>query len=845
MIAPYLRSSAVVLVLLTAYFHTALSVQVTVGVVYTAGNKEAYSGTVRQVLQYVNASDDYGTGDVTLSIVEQEANCSSENAIYKVINSFRQQDICNIVVINNDRKSDEGSAPCSFHNDNDTSLLALFVSRPSRSGVLRNSGPGVMNLYPEPIDLSKMVIDTVQKYRWTSAFVLYDKFADSYRTLEQFLNWAADRDWLLRVKEIPLLSRSEVNRRELRELLVQIRMSREVHVILMTNSDIIVTVLEKAVHMQMLNYQYQWVITSLNGPLGTVPLEDYEYSGARMTFFHPNFELGDDTRLFERFVNDAVLTVVNAAADMVEDTGGTDQCLLHSYATKVEFEGYSGTVAFNKDGIRDNLQMDLLENKGRELKKVGTWSSWHGTNLTSTFNTSFLTNPVLGGKKLKIITKPRHPYVQVKKNADAFELEGEERFEGYLMDLIRKMALHLNFTYSLEILEDAHVGEKQPDGSWDGMIGLLFNYEVDVVLDAVSTRSFRLEAVDFTEPIEMSGYYLIMKRPSKAIPGIFQFLAPFSTTVWIVIGCACLLVAILSTIISYLDPYEWHQLGKRGEVKPDEGGNWDFLNSMWSAWGAFVGGGAEYLPCSYAGRVLSSTWWFVILVVISSYTANLAAFLTQTRLEETVSSLEELASSKFDYGALARNTIVQFLQTATDEPYKTIGNYLKQNKEEVLLSTRDELLDKAAWEKFVYIADAENAFIVKDERCELITVGEKFFLSPLALMLPRGSPYTKEFNRLILEFRENGFMDILHNRWFRARGKCDSRFSKTDQSVLGLESFAGLFYFMLMGIALTMLVLAAEKVWFMRQDSKDEKRSNLELADLGGAKDGELDALRA
>jgi len=59
-----------------------------------------------------------------------------------------------------------------------------------------------------------------------------------------------------------------------------------------------------------------------------------------------------------------------------------------------------------------------------------------------------------------------------------FELEGEERFEGYLMDLIRKMALHLNFTYSLEILEDAHVGEKQPDGSWDGMIGLLFNYEV-------------------------------------------------------------------------------------------------------------------------------------------------------------------------------------------------------------------------------------------------------------------------------------------------------------------------------------------------------------------------------
>jgi hypothetical protein len=43
--------------------------------------------------------------------------------------------------------------------------------------------------------------------------------------------------------------------------------------------------------------------------------------------------------------------------------------------------------------------------------------------------------------------------------------------------------------------------------------------------------------------------------------------------------------------------------------------------------------GVDFAPRSASARVVASAWWFFTLILISSYTANLAAFLTVERLE--------------------------------------------------------------------------------------------------------------------------------------------------------------------------------------------------------------------
>ena len=55
----------------------------------------------------------------------------------------------------------------------------------------------------------------------------------------------------------------------------------------------------------------------------------------------------------------------------------------------------------------------------------------------------------------------------------------------------------------------------------------------------------------------------------------------------------------------------------------------------------FQGGGEA--PKNLSGRLVAATWWLFGFIVIASYTANLAAFLTVSRLETPVDSLEDLA----------------------------------------------------------------------------------------------------------------------------------------------------------------------------------------------------------
>lgn len=46
-------------------------------------------------------------------------------------------------------------------------------------------------------------------------------------------------------------------------------------------------------------------------------------------------------------------------------------------------------------------------------------------------------------------------------------------------------------------------------------------------------------------------------------------------------------------------------------------------------------GGGE-APKNISGRLVAATWWLFGFIIIASYTANLAAFLTVSRLEQQI-----------------------------------------------------------------------------------------------------------------------------------------------------------------------------------------------------------------
>jgi len=66
---------------------------------------------------------------------------------------------------------------------------------------------------------------------------------------------------------------------------------------------------------------------------------------------------------------------------------------------------------------------------------------------------------------------------------------------------------------------------------------------------------------------------------------------------------------------------------------------------------------------SLAGRIVGSVWWFFTLIIISSYTANLAAFLTIERMLTPIESADDLAKqNEIAYGTLDAGSTKDFFR---------------------------------------------------------------------------------------------------------------------------------------------------------------------------------------
>ena len=68
-------------------------------------------------------------------------------------------------------------------------------------------------------------------------------------------------------------------------------------------------------------------------------------------------------------------------------------------------------------------------------------------------------------------------------------------------------------------------------------------------------------------------------------------------------------------------------------------------------------------PKAASSRIVAGIWWFFTTILISSYTANLAAFLTVERMATPIESAEDLADqSEISYGTLVGGSTMTFFR---------------------------------------------------------------------------------------------------------------------------------------------------------------------------------------
>lgn len=97
------------------------------------------------------------------------------------------------------------------------------------------------------------------------------------------------------------------------------------------------------------------------------------------------------------------------------------------------------------------------------------------------------------------------------------------------------------------------------------------------------------------------------------------------------------------------------------ECEKDEPNRLTLSNSFWFTVSSLMQQGPEICPSSASTRIATVFWWFFALIFISSYTANLAAFLTTERMITPIENADDLAKqTKIKYGTLGRGSTMTF-----------------------------------------------------------------------------------------------------------------------------------------------------------------------------------------
>ncbi|XP_067946390.1 glutamate receptor ionotropic, kainate 2-like [Watersipora subatra] len=387
-------------------------------------------------------------------------------------------------------------------------------------------------------------------------------------------------------------------------------------------------------------------------------------------------------------------------------------------------------------------------------------------------------------------------------------------FYGFAKDMLDRIAQNLNFSVSLFEVADETTGHRLENGSWTGMIGTLIKKEADLALGELTINYERSSVIDFTKPFMNMGISILFKRPKQDPPKLFSFLQPFHDRIWMCMIGAYAFVSVYTFAVARVSPYEWknpHACNPDSDTLENE---FTMLNSFWFAMGSLMLQGSEVAPRASSTRIISGVWSFFTLILISSYTANLAAFLTITRMSTPIQNADDLSKqTAIKYGCQYGGSTYRFFQKAKIPTYEKMWNFMSQNPD-VFVNKSQMGIAKVKGGKYAYLMESTPLRYQVSKNCDLMEVGGELDSKGYGIGLPKNSPYRDIISNEILRLSESQVLLRMYNEWWDvSQPKCEQRedsVSSTNAAQLGMDNLGGVFVFLVGGFALALTIAILE-----------------------------------
>uniref|UniRef100_A0A8C0ESR5 Glutamate receptor n=1 Tax=Bubo bubo TaxID=30461 RepID=A0A8C0ESR5_BUBBB len=670
-----------------------------------------------------------------------------------------------------------------------------------------------VSLYPDFSSLSRAILDLVQFFKWKTVTVVYDDSTGLIR-LQELIKAPSRYNLRLKIRQLP------ADTKDAKPLLKEMKRGKEFHVIFDCSHEMAAGILKQALAMGMMTEYYHYIFTTLD--LFALDVEPYRYSGVNMTGFRilntENTQVSSiiekwsmerlqappkpDSGLLDGFMTtdaalmyDAVHVVSVAVQQFPQMTVSSLQCNRHkpwrfgtrfmSLIKEAHWEGLTGRITFNKtNGLRTDFDLDVISLKEEGLEK-------------------------------------EEPYVMFKKSDKP--LYGNDRFEGYCIDLLRELSTILGFSYEIRLVEDGKYGaQEDASGQWNGMVRELIDHKADLAVAPLAITYVREKVIDFSKPFMTLGISILYRKPNGTNPGVFSFLNPLSPDIWMYILLAYLGVSCVLFVIARFSPYEWynpHPCNPDSDVVEN---NFTLLNSFWFGVGALMQQGSELMPKALSTRIVGGIWWFFTLIIISSYTANLAAFLTVERMESPIDSADDLAKqTKIEYGAVEDGATMTFFKKSKISTYDKMWAFMSSRRQSVLVKSNEEGIQRVLTSDYAFLMESTTIEFVTQRNCNLTQIGGLIDSKGYGVGTPMGSPYRDKITIAILQLQEEGKLHMMKEKWWRGNG-CPEEESK-EASALGVQNIGGIFIVLAAGLVLSVFVAVGEFLYKSKKNAQLEK----------------------
>ncbi|KAG8448103.1 hypothetical protein GDO86_015266 [Hymenochirus boettgeri] len=713
--------------------------------------------------------------------------------------------------------------------------------------------------------LKGAILTLLNEYNWQKFVYLYDT-ERGFSILQAIMEAAVQNNWQVTARSVGNIKDVQ----EFKRIIEEMDRRQEKRFVIDCEVERINTILEQVVILGKHTRGYHYMLANLG--FTSISLDRVMHGGANVTGFQiVNNENPIVQQFLQRWVrlderefpearnsplkytsaltHDAVLVIAEAFRYLrrqrvdVSRRGSAGDCLanpavpwsqgidIERALKMVQVQGMTGNIQFDTYGRRTNYTIDVYETTTTKPRKVGHWNEYErfvpAPDQQPANESSSVEN-----KTIVVTTILENPYVMKKKNYE--QLEGNDKYEGYCVDLASEIAKHVGIKYKLSIVEDGKYGARDPETKiWNGMVGELVYGRADIAVAPLTITLVREEVIDFSKPFMSLGISIMIKKPQKSKPGVFSFLDPLAYEIWMCIVFAYIGVSVVLFLVSRFSPYEWH-LEDTDEARdpqnpPDPPNEFGIFNSLWFSLGAFMQQGCDISPRSLSGRIVGGVWWFFTLIIISSYTANLAAFLTVERMVSPIESAEDLAKqTEIAYGTLDSGSTKEFFRRSKIAVYEKMWSYMKSAEPSVFTKTTDDGVARVRKSKgkFAFLLESTmNEYIEQRKPCDTMKVGGNLDSKGYGVATPKGSALRNAVNLAVLKLNEQGLLDKLKNKWWYDKGECGSGGgdSKDKTSALSLSNVAGVFYILVGGLGLAMMVALIEFCYKSRAESKRMK----------------------